>query len=150
MSEIRQAAALILKSHELYPALALDAASAVLDTNTGALTMMGLGRDALERINLMDLVFAPGRVRTAIKNWPEVARIPPSSTPGECSAARPEIRSLTRLGASAHIPRGTRAPSNNAGGRWSCPDPSDVQVGCGHASVAHDQHHVRCTSSSAG
>lgn len=73
MREIRQAAAMILKSHEPYPALVLDAASTVLDANTGALTMMGLERDALERINLMDLVFAPGRVRTAIVNWPEVA-----------------------------------------------------------------------------
>ncbi|QSQ12084.1 helix-turn-helix transcriptional regulator [Myxococcus landrumensis] len=73
MREIRHAAAMILKSHEPYPAFVLDAASTVLDANIGALTMMGLERDTLGRINLMDLVFAPGRVRTAIVNWKEVA-----------------------------------------------------------------------------
>ncbi|TQF08639.1 helix-turn-helix transcriptional regulator [Myxococcus llanfairpwllgwyngyllgogerychwyrndrobwllllantysiliogogogochensis] len=73
MKEIRQAAAMILRTHDPYPALVLDAASTVLDANTGALTLMGQGRDALRRINLMDLVFSPGRVRAAIGNWPEVA-----------------------------------------------------------------------------
>ncbi|MBZ4394097.1 helix-turn-helix transcriptional regulator [Myxococcus sp. XM-1-1-1] len=73
MRELRQAAALILGAHEPHPALALDAASTVLDANAGALAMMGLGRDALGRTNLMDLVFAPGRVRSAIGNWQEIA-----------------------------------------------------------------------------
>ncbi|WP_323390422.1 helix-turn-helix domain-containing protein [Myxococcus qinghaiensis] len=73
LKEIRQAAAIILKAHEPYPALVLDAASTVLDANAGALTMMRQERDALGRINLMDLVFAPGPVRAAIGNWDEVA-----------------------------------------------------------------------------
>ncbi|MBZ4418887.1 helix-turn-helix domain-containing protein [Myxococcus sp. RHSTA-1-4] len=73
LKELRRAASMMLAAHEPYPALVLDAASTVLDANTGALTMMGEGRDALGRINLMDLVFSPGRVRSAIGNWSEVA-----------------------------------------------------------------------------
>ncbi|XXF78335.1 helix-turn-helix transcriptional regulator [Myxococcaceae bacterium GXIMD 01537] len=73
MKELRQAAAMMLKAHEPYPALVLDAASTVLDANGGALALMGQEREALGRINLMDLVFAPGPVRSAIGNWEEVA-----------------------------------------------------------------------------
>lgn len=73
LKELRQAAAMMLEAHEPYPALVLDAASTVLDANTGALELMGERREALGRINLMDLVFSPGRVRSAIGNWHEVA-----------------------------------------------------------------------------
>ncbi|WP_244238462.1 MmyB family transcriptional regulator [Corallococcus terminator] len=73
MKELRQAATMILAAHDPHPALVLNAASTVLDANVGALTLMGEGRDALGRINLMDLVFSPGRVRSAIGNWQEVA-----------------------------------------------------------------------------
>lgn len=73
MKELREAAAMILRAHDPHPALVLDAASTVLDANVGALTLMGEGRDALGHINLMDRVFSPGRVRSAIGNWQEVA-----------------------------------------------------------------------------
>lgn len=73
LKELRQAAAMILAAHDPNPALVLDAASTVLDANVSALTLMGQARDALGRINLMDLVFSPGRVRSAIGNWHEVA-----------------------------------------------------------------------------
>ncbi|WP_240359189.1 helix-turn-helix domain-containing protein [Pyxidicoccus trucidator] len=73
LKELRQAAEMMLKAHDPHPALVLDAASTVLDANVGALTLMGEGRDALGHLNLMDLVFAPGRVRSAIGNWQEVA-----------------------------------------------------------------------------
>ncbi|MCP3138614.1 MmyB family transcriptional regulator [Pyxidicoccus xibeiensis] len=73
LKELRQAAEMILKAHDPHPALVLDAASTVLDANVGALTLMGEGRAALGQLNLMDLVFSPGRVRSAIGNWQEVA-----------------------------------------------------------------------------
>ncbi|MFY2560511.1 helix-turn-helix domain-containing protein [Corallococcus terminator] len=103
LKEIRQAAAMILRAHDPYPALVLDAASTVLDANVGALTMMGQERDALGRINLMDLVFAPGRVRAAIGNWNEVAGFLLQRLRDKRTPARPPLRGRTGAEARARL-----------------------------------------------
>jgi len=73
MAEVRRAAGIILKGHEPYPAVVLDAAYVVLDATDGALAMLGGTREVLGQANLMDLVFAPGPVRAGIGNWEDVA-----------------------------------------------------------------------------
>ncbi|WP_237080784.1 helix-turn-helix domain-containing protein [Myxococcus xanthus] len=73
LAEVRRAAGLILASHEPYPAIVVDSSSTVLEANAGALAMMGQPREALGQVNLMDLVFVPGPVRSAIGNWEEIA-----------------------------------------------------------------------------
>jgi transcriptional regulator with XRE-family HTH domain len=64
---------MMLKAHEPYPAIALDAAFNIVEANAGwqglAAALGSGGRAA----NLADLVFLPGRTREAIVNWPEIA-----------------------------------------------------------------------------
>lgn len=73
MAEVRRAAALLLKAHEPYPAVVLDMAFNILDANPGALALVGVERDGLGGLNLVDLVFMPGPVRQSIVNWDQVA-----------------------------------------------------------------------------
>jgi transcriptional regulator with XRE-family HTH domain len=73
MVEVRQAVSLLLRAHEPYPAIVLDMAFNVLDANPPALGMIGVSRDALGSVNLVDLVYRPGPVRESILNWAEVA-----------------------------------------------------------------------------
>lgn len=73
MADVRQAIALLLKAHEPYPAIVLDVAFNVLDANPPALGMIGVGREALGQVNLVDLVYMPGAVRESIVNWTDVA-----------------------------------------------------------------------------
>lgn len=73
MAELRQAAQLLLKAHAPYPALVLDAAFGILEANDAAWSLLGPEGALSQRLNLADLVFAPGTVRASIVNWPEVA-----------------------------------------------------------------------------
>lgn len=73
MTELRQAAQLLLKAHGPYPALVLDAAFDILEANGAAMALIGVTALPVVRLNLADLVFAPGAVRGAIVNWSEVA-----------------------------------------------------------------------------
>lgn len=73
MAEVRRAAALLLKAHEPYPAIVLDMASNILDANPPALGMIGVSKEALGQVNLVDLVYRPGPVRESIVNWTDVA-----------------------------------------------------------------------------
>lgn len=73
MADVRQAITLLLKAHEPYPAIVLDVAFNVLDANPPALGMIGVGREALGQVNLVDLVYMPGAVRESIVNWTDVA-----------------------------------------------------------------------------
>ncbi len=73
MAEVRQAASLLLGAHEPYPAIVLDMAFNILDANPPALGMIGANRELLGRVNLADLVYAPGPVRESIINWTDVA-----------------------------------------------------------------------------
>jgi PAS domain-containing protein len=73
LSSIRDAARLILESHEPHPAFVLDVDTTVLDANRPALALVGASASDLGRLNLVDLVFGPGPVRAAIVNWEEVA-----------------------------------------------------------------------------
>lgn len=73
MAEVRQATTLLLRAHDPYPAIVLDAAFNILDANPAALGMINGGREFLGRINLVDLVFMPGAVRGSIVNWSDVA-----------------------------------------------------------------------------
>lgn len=73
MSEVREAARLLLTSHDPYPALVLDAAFNIMDANAGALGMIGLQPGDGAPPNLVDLVYMPGPVRESIVNWTEVA-----------------------------------------------------------------------------
>jgi len=73
MADVRQAAALLVRAHDPYPALVLDMAFDILDANPPALAMIGFDRDVLGKVNLADLIFAPGAVRASIVNWDEVA-----------------------------------------------------------------------------
>ena len=73
MTEVRQAMTLLLRAHEPYPAIVLDMAFNVLDANPPALGMIGVGREGLGGVNLVDLVYRPGPVRESIVNWSDVA-----------------------------------------------------------------------------
>jgi transcriptional regulator with XRE-family HTH domain len=73
MADVRRAASLLLAAHEPNPAMVLDMAFNILDANPPALGMMGAGREALGKINLVDLVYVPGPVRESIVNWSDVA-----------------------------------------------------------------------------
>ena len=73
MAEVRRAATLLLKAHEPYPAIVLDMAFNILDANPPALGMIGAGREMLDQVNLVDLVYVPGPVRDSIVNWTDVA-----------------------------------------------------------------------------
>ena len=73
MAEVRRAAALLLQAHEPYPAIVLDMAFNILDANPPALGMIGAGREMLDQVNLVDLVYRPGPVRDSIVNWTDVA-----------------------------------------------------------------------------
>lgn len=73
MSEVRQAARLLLDAHAPYPALVLDAAFGIVEANDAAWRLVGGPPAEGRRANLSDLVFNPGPVRDAIVNWDEVA-----------------------------------------------------------------------------
>lgn len=73
MSEVRDAARLLLRSHEPYPAIVLDAAFDILDANAPALAMIGRNPGDPMPANLVDLVYMPGAVRESIVNWTDVA-----------------------------------------------------------------------------
>lgn len=73
MADVRRAAGLVLKAHEPFPALVLDASFNILDASPAALGMVGATREALGSINLVDYVFLPGPVRDSIVNWTDVA-----------------------------------------------------------------------------
>ncbi len=73
MSEVRQAAQLLLDAHSPYPALVLDAAFGILDANDAAWALVGGAPDNGVRLNLVELVICPGPVRDAIVNWEDVA-----------------------------------------------------------------------------
>ncbi len=73
LDEVRSTLRMMLKAHEPYPAIALDAAFNVLEANAGFRQIaqsLGAGDGA---VNLSDLVFAPGAIREAIVNWPDIA-----------------------------------------------------------------------------
>lgn len=69
---VRKAARLLLESHEPNPGFVLDAASTILDANGPALALLQATPEVLGRVNLVELVFAPGPVRDAIVNFDEV------------------------------------------------------------------------------
>lgn len=73
MAEVRRAATLLLAAHEPYPAIVLDMSFNILDANPPALAMINAGRELVGKVNLVDLVFAPGPVRDSIVNWSDVA-----------------------------------------------------------------------------
>lgn len=73
MSELRQAAQLLLKAHAPYPAIVLDAAFDILEANGAAMALIGVEVLPERRLNLADLVFGAGEVRDSIVNWGEVA-----------------------------------------------------------------------------
>lgn len=73
LADVRRAARLLLLAHEPYPAIVLDVAFNILDANPPALAMIQGDRGLLGRINLVDLVYAPGAVRDSIMNWDDVA-----------------------------------------------------------------------------
>jgi transcriptional regulator with XRE-family HTH domain len=73
MSELRQAAQLLLKAHGPYPAIVLDAAFDILEANGAAMALLGVEALPEKRLNLADLVFEDGAVRDSIVNWAEVA-----------------------------------------------------------------------------
>ncbi|KRB01067.1 DNA-binding protein [Devosia sp. Root685] len=73
MTELRQAAQLLLKAHAPCPAIVLDAAFDILEANGAALALIGVEELPPTRLNLVDLVFAPGDLRSSIVNWAEVA-----------------------------------------------------------------------------
>lgn len=53
--------------------MVLDIDTTILDANEPALALVDASSEDLGRLNLVDLVFAPGPVRDAIVNWSEVA-----------------------------------------------------------------------------
>lgn len=73
MSELKQAAQLLLKAHAPYPAIVLDAAFDILEANGAAMALIGVEVLPERRLNLADLVFGAGEVRDSIVNWGEVA-----------------------------------------------------------------------------
>jgi transcriptional regulator with XRE-family HTH domain len=73
MAELRQAAQLLLKAHAPYPAIVLDAAFEILEANGAAMALIGVDTLPAARLNLADLVLAPGAVRDSVVNWAEVA-----------------------------------------------------------------------------
>lgn len=73
MAELRQAAQLLLAAHAPYPAIVLNAAFEILDANAAALALIGVEPPYTERLNLAELVLAPGPVRDAVVNWDDVA-----------------------------------------------------------------------------
>lgn len=74
MTEIRAALAMILDAHAPYPAIALDAGYRIIESNAGFRGILDkLGMPATASLNLVELVLAPGPLRAAIVNWPEVA-----------------------------------------------------------------------------
>ncbi len=73
LDEVRATLKMMLKAHEPYPAVALDAAFNIVEANAGFRDLaMALG-SAEGPANLADLVFLPGPTRDAIVNWPEIA-----------------------------------------------------------------------------
>lgn len=74
MAEVRATLSMMLEAHAPYPAIALDAAYRVIESNAGFRALLqGLGIEAPERPSLLEMVFTPGPMRRAIVNWPEVA-----------------------------------------------------------------------------
>src|SRR5690606_8302715 len=74
MAEVRATLRMMLDAHDPYPAIALDAAYGIVANNTAFGKLLAeLGLEATEGLNLVDLVFAPGPMREAVVNWPEVA-----------------------------------------------------------------------------
>lgn len=74
MAEVRATLAMMLDAHAPYPAIALDAGYRVVESNAGFRALLqGLALEPLERPSLIDMVFAPGPMRAAIVNWPDVA-----------------------------------------------------------------------------
>lgn len=74
MADVRATLAMMLEAHAPYPAIALDAAYRVVESNAGFRSLLErLGLEAAAPPSLVDMVFAPGRMRDAIVNWPEVA-----------------------------------------------------------------------------
>lgn len=73
MAELRQAAQLLLDAHAPFPAIVLNTAFDILEANAGALALIDQQPPYRGRLNLADLVLAPGPVRDGIVNWHEVA-----------------------------------------------------------------------------
>ncbi|HEV7274960.1 MAG TPA: helix-turn-helix transcriptional regulator [Devosiaceae bacterium] len=74
LDEVRATLAMMLDAHDPYPAIALDAGFHVISSNPGFRKLLeALGLAADEQPNLVELVFRPGPMRSAILNWPEVA-----------------------------------------------------------------------------
>ncbi|WP_196259035.1 helix-turn-helix domain-containing protein [Pelagibacterium limicola] len=71
LADVRAAARLILDTHSPYPAMVFDGCFTMLDANDGAWGLLGEPGDV--QPNLVDLVFTPGPVRSAIGNWPDIA-----------------------------------------------------------------------------
>lgn len=72
LDDVRATLRMMLKVHEPYPAIALDAAFNVIEANAGFTGIAtALGSDG-GPVNLCDLVFM-GRSRDAIVNWPDIA-----------------------------------------------------------------------------
>lgn len=73
LDEVRATLRMMLRVHEPYPAIALDAAFNIIEANAGfaaLATALGSGGGPA---NLADLVFIPGPSRDSIVNWPDIA-----------------------------------------------------------------------------
>ena len=64
---------MMLKAHEPYPAVALDAAFGIVEANAGFRQLASALGSEGSAANLADLVFMPGPTREAIVNWAEIA-----------------------------------------------------------------------------
>ena len=71
--EVRSTLQLMLRTHEPYPAIALDGAFNVVEANAGFQNLATAFGSASGANNLADLVFLPGPARDAIVNWVEIA-----------------------------------------------------------------------------
>lgn len=73
LGEVRATLRMMLKTHEPYPAIALDAAFNVVEANTGFAALAAALGSPGGPSNLSDLVFLPGPARNAIVNWVDIA-----------------------------------------------------------------------------
>lgn len=75
LAAVRRATRLILDRHAPLPAIVIDGAFRLVEVNAGFRALQAaLGLPEGPGAALADLVCAPGPLRAAIRNWPEVAR----------------------------------------------------------------------------
>lgn len=91
MAPVRKAASFLLERHEPYGAVVVDSAWNLLMANSAAGRLFApLLGSASPPSNLLELLLAPGPVRTLILNWEEVVQATLHRTRWEAAAQGPE------------------------------------------------------------